>query len=671
MTKRPSASTPSSVWKYFDIDENDSSIAKCNSDVCSAKSRLLSRGSTTVGNKGFSTGSLWRHLKAFHPEAYADSTNARDRRTNAKKAKQEETAEKSSIYHLRQPLITEVMEKRQTWSADNPNQKELTFMVGEWLCNSLLPYTTVGDERFVAFCARMNPKFVVPSEKEMRQSVIPDIYVRVRQKVEELLNDSFEYCCVTTDLWNSQSQHSFLSFTVHFIDSDWCRKMAVLQCFPFDESHTATNIADCLRKISVEWNLDEKIHVIVSDNALNMKNAVQILNWHGVGCFCHTLHLVIKHAIFDQSGVKLMMNRATRLVSYFRRSPKAKAILERCQKELQLPTNALILGVATRWSSYYQMLTRLIEQKVSIRRAEDDPELKLTADHLLTPNDWCLIPKVVTLLKPFAEATSDAEKESSCLSDVIPLLKIIKHDLNRTKADGTDTLKTALLAQLERYFGGDDPRENFVNVEKNELHSLSTLLDPRYKDRGFSDRQCGEEAKDLLKQKILTLKGSADDLQLQTASDSDLTIMPPKKDNNSESRWDAIASSDEDEQREEDDGAEQEILSYLADKRIPQDADPLAYWKQKRMQWPTVARLAKRYLSSPIGSVASEREFKTASSIANAERIRLLPENIEKLLFLKYNLRAIGYHTINLPPASKASAELNFDSMANIEDDDI
>lgn len=50
-----------------------------------------------------------------------------------------------------------------------------------------------------------------------------------------------------------------------------------------------------------------------------------------------------------------------------------------------------------------------------------------------------------------------------------------------------------------------------------------------------------------------------------------------------------------------------------------------------------------------MGTAISEREFKVASDITSGERTRLLPENAEKLLFLKYNLRFIGYKSAMLP----------------------
>jgi len=42
-----------------------------------------------------------------------------------------------------------------------------------------------------------------------------------------------------------------------------------------------------------------------------------------------------------------------------------------------------------------------------------------------------------------------------------------------------------------------------------------------------------------------------------------------------------------------------------------------------------------------VSSVASEREFKVARAYGN--RTWLKPDNVEKVLFLKHNLKAVGY----------------------------
>ena len=139
------------------------------------------------------------------------------------------------------------------------------------------------------------------------------------------------------------------------------------------------------------------------------------------------------------------------------------------------------------------MLVRLIQQKRAIRCAEDD--ININIEYQLTPNDWMLIPKVIRLLKPFADATLDAEDEYACISDTIPLFKKIFYELNAIDEFGINTMKNEMIVQLKRYFRGLDPRVHFVDAETSEVHALATLLDPRYKTSGFMDKAKAEEAK--------------------------------------------------------------------------------------------------------------------------------------------------------------------------------
>ena len=55
-----------------------------------------------------------------------------------------------------------------------------------------------------------------------------------------------------------------------------------------------------------------------------------------------------------------------------------------------------------------------------------------------------------------------------------------------------------------------------------------------------------------------------------------------------------------------------------------------------------LANLAKVYLCSSSSLITSEREFKV-SKLIQKEHIRLTTKNVETLLFLKYNVRALSY----------------------------
>ncbi|KAI6648540.1 Zinc finger BED domain-containing protein 4-like [Oopsacas minuta] len=157
------------------------------------------------------------------------------------------------------------------------------------------------------------------------------------------------------------------------------------------------------------------------------------------------------------------------------------------------PGCTLILGEKTRWSSYYAMLVRYIQQKCAIRCTEDD--ININIEYQLTPNDWMLIPKVICLLKPFVDATLDAEHGYTCISDTILFIKKIFYELNAIDEFRINTIKNEMIVQLKRYFRGLDALVHFVDVETSEMHALATILDPRYKTSGFMDKAKAEEVK--------------------------------------------------------------------------------------------------------------------------------------------------------------------------------
>ena len=113
--------------------------------------------------------------------------------------------------------------------------------------------------------------------------------------------------------------------------------------------------------------------------------------------------------------------------------------------------------------------------------------------------------------------------------------------------------------------------------------------------------------------------------------------------------WSAILNDDSDQQSQDEEAEAPyrvELNRYIKEKRI-QDlkADPLNYWKVKQAEYPHLANLARRYLSPPPGSAASERLFSTGKHVLGTTRLRLKPENMEANLFLKYNIRSLGYRT--------------------------
>ena len=199
----------------------------------------------------------------------------------------------------KQLTFQQTFDRQKKWTEHHPEQQSIIFRLAEWICNAMLPYTIVEDDHFKVMINQLNPRFVIPNEKKLRQKIISDIYKRVYQHIKMITaSDIFYFCSITTDIWSSQSMHSFINTTLHFIDNNWKPKMVVSKCIPIDESHTGQHIADVLGNMMAEWKLNHKLHVVLRDNVPNMVKAMKLNGWKSAGCFLHTLQLIVDHSIF-------------------------------------------------------------------------------------------------------------------------------------------------------------------------------------------------------------------------------------------------------------------------------------------------------------------------------------------------------------------------------------
>ena len=82
------------------------------------------------------------------------------------------------------------------------------------------------------------------------------------------------------------------------------------------------------------------------------------------------------------------------------------------------------------------------------------------------------------------EVTKEAEGDHALLSEVIPMINMLKSEINRINEIGIGTLKSEVLAQLNKYFVDGNWR-SYPTIEEDEIYSKATLFDPRFKMNGF------------------------------------------------------------------------------------------------------------------------------------------------------------------------------------------
>lgn len=96
---------------------------------------------------------------------------------------------------------------------------------------------------------------------------------------------------------------SLLSLTAQWVDSSFTLQKAVLQAKQFHGSHTGESITTAIDGMLDAWKIKSKVHVILRDNASNVIKAMDRLGVASLGCFAHTLQLIVNEGLLLQRGV--------------------------------------------------------------------------------------------------------------------------------------------------------------------------------------------------------------------------------------------------------------------------------------------------------------------------------------------------------------------------------
>ena len=84
-----------------------------------------------------------------------------------------------------------------------------------------------------------------------------------------------------------------------------------------------------------------------------------------------------------------------------------------------------------------------------------------------------------------------------------------------------------------------------------------------------------------------------------------------------------------------------ELNSYLTLPKLDEEEDPLAFWKERRVNFPMLSKLARKYLCIPATSSPSERLFSAAGNVVTCQRSCLKPGKVDMLVFLTKNLEEL------------------------------
>lgn len=493
----------------------------------------------------------------------------------------------------------------------------------------------------------MEKRYTVPSRKFFAERIIPDIHQQVEESLSNMLltagNISF-----TTDTWTADNTtQSYMGITAHWLTEDFSRHSYVLNCTPLNDRHTAQYMGAQFEQALAKWNIDRsRCHLVLRDNAANITKCFSELGISSAGCFAHTLQLAVNDGILSQRYVSDIIATSRKIVGHFKHSSSATARLQEYQKQLNVANHQLIQDVTTRWNSTFYMMERLLEQRQALALYSAENTLEN-----LSPNQWDVMKNAVGLLYPFEEATRYVSSATVCISETYPLLAGLKTRLQTAEDDhGVKTMKAALLEALSTRFP----------IDYKPIYTIATVLDPRFKTRFFSEvvsaAVVGEVKTKLAAMTTQTqaaqaasAHSSANNTDDERPGTAEEPLQKKPKIAAKASLFDCLddlleAANTQDESTQPtstSNAGSLELDRYLAEPLIPRTSNLSLWWNANKDRYPTLASLARTYLGAPPSSVPSERLFSTAGTIISDHRSRLLPDNAERLIFLKYNCNLI------------------------------
>lgn len=513
----------------------------------------------------------------------------------------------------------------------------------------------------------MNPGYSLPSRKTISSRLIPELYDKCVEEVKEHLRN-IRYVTITTNGWTLVNNECYISITAHFIDDDCRFQSYLLDCFKYEEKHTAENLATEIKNILSTWGLIHKVNAVVSDNAANITAAIRLRSWRHIPCFANMLNLVIQSGLFE---VHALHDKAKMVVDHFKKNPVALKKLNATQKEMELPETKLKADDVSRWTTTYEMFMQLLEGKTAIAASLDT---YVDSVPTLGPNEWSMLEKVCGVLKPLYDITNEVSEKNITISKVIPLSKCIGNYLRKQLQD--KFLEVELLNMMNKML--DEVSLRFSDVEDNTLLAESTLLDPRFKNQAFTNEQSYTNTYHSILQKATTIKvtdkaeeaggaaavvaaalsgggggtaglaatGVAGDVSnaMGIVAGASTTIGASgigggdENNDNAALIWEdfdsrVIHMSDI---QNPEAAAAAEMESYLQESLIARNADPLIWWRERRSVYPRLFDIMRQRLC--IAATAISKNLSNGGPLVCEKRNKLSSTKVSMVLFLNHNL---------------------------------
>lgn len=473
---------------------------------------------------------------------------------------------------------------------------------------------------------------------------------------------------------------SWLILTSTYCFSDFELKTLTLKTELMEGKKTGEKIKEAIDETKKEFALCDKKLFLVTDAGSNVKRAVRLANTESHLCLGHGLHnLVTIDGIKKVPEIDTLVTKCKKIVKavryrlpdlekdadsqvqYFRSLENAARTIEDDENDPIFDEEeeqdsftendeqhnrfgrldhvpSIKSATPTRWHSVLEMLESMIH---CCNRSPINEMLQKIgqSDLRITQSDWNVLEDLVKFLSKFREAVTILSSQKACTLNVALVFKSeIKDVLNSIPDDETLimlSLKRNMMKQVDKRF------------PTTKATVAAALLDYRF--MGLTEIDMYLESQNMTRASFLAgyfkeIVGTSESDTTQAVVPSTSTVPVRKtKDTSSSQLLLKLAKkhcSYNSTGFQNEDAIDQETWKYLAaadPTELNDDGDLLSFWKKRTTSFPLLSTLARAMLCVPATSTPSERVFSVAGLVLTAKRSRLMPQRVNKIIFIHDN----------------------------------
>ena len=584
----------SGVWQHFSLSGERAACKYC---------------STVYVYKWGSTGNLWRHMRSEHP------------------SKLDAAVGSSEGFH-----------------AAPYSEESFRDCLLHWIIAEAMPFTAVEAPSFRTLLRCLKPEAPILSANSLRRDM-DWAYEREFMRMRSLLHEAPGKLSFTVDGRTSPDMGAFLGITVHWIDSEWRLREALLDLAPLSGLHNGENLASVFVAACDKFGILPKILAITTDDAAvndvllrgvaevcaERKIAFSKKEGH-VRCAAHVLNIAVQalleklHAeateveeecLASDSQVSTLasVQKLRKLIARIRASPQRVEKLARQCEASGVPKRRALMDVKNRWGSTYKMLERAMLLREPLTHvAASEAEL---CGLILTDDEWRLVAEIRWLLQVFEGATEMiCASKRPTLTSAIPIYNALIRSCEEFAEGSAESgilsgAVGAARSKLCAYYAKADAA----------AYSVATIIDPRvkleyYRYKGWEGKRI-REAKDAIKRTFDSYHVPAQHEEVRPQEDVGRFPLARVY-----GHWRANSND------ELEDYLSREVSDSL-------DLDVLQWWRVHSGPYPRLSCLARDYLAVPSTSAPAERAFSKGAWLMDTKRASLSAETVEICMCLQ------------------------------------